>query len=313
MGCIVWIFYVLLPVKISKTKLFDTMLHSLLIGFYFTVIFTLIGYIVQIFSFIPIRKIMEEFDWREKLVQILLGTLFFTGLLELLAIAENVSIFISIICSIMASSFLINFNFLILPIIILFRKSKYTPAFEYEKWARETIDPTLRIKVLKSSIVNAYATGILPQHKVILLTDKMLGSMEEKDIKNLIYHEYGHLRYHHLFWMYLTQLVCITGACLGYFYLSKMLGENYNGWVVGMNGGFWGGVTVVLAGLLQKRLEYQADKFAAESVGKEAYAETLQNLNIATSRGLEKESLSYPTLFNRIRYACGEELANKKL
>jgi Zn-dependent protease with chaperone function len=57
-----------------------------------------------------------------------------------------------------------------------------------------------------------------------------------------------------------------------------------------------------LAGLLQKRLEYQADKFAAESVGRNTYAETLQNLNIATNRGLEKESLSYPTLFNRIRY-----------
>ena len=289
------------------------MLHSLLIGFYLTVLFTLIGYIVQIFSFIPIRKLIEEFDWREKLIQVLLGTLFFAGLLELQAVTGNIPTFISIIFSIIASSFLINYNFLILPIIILLRKSKYSPALEYEKWARETIDPTLKIKILKSSIVNAYATGILPQHKVILLTDKMLGSMEEKDIKNLIYHEYGHLKYHHLFWMYLIHLVCTTGACLGYFYFSKMLGGNYNGWVVGMNGGFWGGVTVVLAGLLQKRLEYQADKFAAESVGRNTYAETLQNLNIATNRGLEKESLSYPTLFNRIRYACGEELANKKL
>jgi len=289
------------------------MLHSLLIGFYLTVLFTLIVYIVQIFSFIPIRKLIEEFDWREKLIQVLLGTVFFAGLFELQAVIENISTFISIIFSIIVSSFLINFNFLILPIIILLRKSKYSPAFEYEKWARETIDPTLKIKILKSSIVNAYATGVLPQHKVILLTDKMLGSMEEKDIKNLIYHEYGHLKYHHLFWLYLLQLVCTAGTCLGYFYLSKILGENYNGWVVGMNGGFWGGVTVVLAGLLQKRLEYQADKFAAESVGRDTYAETLQNLNIATNRGLEKESLSYPTLFNRIRYACGEALANKKL
>jgi Zn-dependent protease with chaperone function len=52
--------------------------------------------------------------------------------------------------------------------------------------------------------------------------------------------------------------------------------------------------------LVQRQLEYQADKYAANCVGADSYAETLVALNIATNGGLEKKSINYPTLSDRI-------------
>lgn len=71
---------------------------------------------------------------------------------------------------------------------------------------------------------------------------------------------------------------------------------------IALQGGVWGGLLVVTSQLVQRKLEYQADLFAAKMVGKRAYAQTLTRLNELTGGGLEKKAINYPSLRKRIQH-----------
>ena len=173
----------------------------------------------------------------------------------------------------------------------------------YEKWAKETVDKNIRIRVLNQDKVNAYATGILSFHKVILLNDKLMVVMNECDVKNLIYHEYAHLKLNHLLILYVSNILCCSISIISYNHFGPIFEKTESpGLFVALHGALLGGFCLLVVGLVQRQLEYRADKYASNIVGTESYTRTLENLNTATNGGLEKKAINYPVLIDRIKY-----------
>jgi Zn-dependent protease with chaperone function len=122
-------------------------------------------------------------------------------------------------------------------------------------------------------------------------------------IHGLLFHEVGHLKKNHLLELYIGTFFC----CLVYFVSFKLLLPFINlssipGLYVGLNGGFLGVLLIVIPGLMQRKMEYEADKFAADHIGADKYISVLQKLDDLTEGGVSRGGINYPTLKQRINF-----------
>ena len=208
-----------------------------------------------------------------------------------------------IIWGIIFGSLIISFGFIVSPILILLQKRKYTTSNYYQDWARETIDCCIQIRIIKLAHANAYATGIFASNKVILLSELLINNMQEEDIKNIIFHEYAHLRNNHLFILYLSNVLCCSISVISTSYFYPLFEKTANpGLCVTLHGAIFGILYIIIPGIVQRKLEYHADRFAAIAVGREAYSKSLLNLNTITNKGLEKVVVNYPNLNERLKH-----------
>ena len=207
-----------------------------------------------------------------------------------------------IFISILSTSFLISYGFFVYPFLIFLRKNKFKVSQHYQNWAKLNINKDITIRILKHDIVNAYATGVLSASKVILLTDKIIEKMDETDIKNLLYHEYAHLKYNHLLFLYLSNVLCCSLSIISASHFYPIFETLQSpGLLVAFHGALFGGLYILVPGLVQRKFEHQADYYASSIVGANSYSATLIKLNIVTEGGLEKKTINYPTLNERIR------------
>ncbi|MFI2741733.1 M48 family metalloprotease [Zhouia sp. PK063] len=198
---------------------------------------------------------------------------------------------------------LITYAFIIEPAVkYLFAKdSKPT-----QKYNRITQLKTNGIKVIiiKSNIINAFATGIFPGAKLILLSSALVENLEPKEVDAIIYHEIGHIKLHHLVKLYAISIVCmIPGITIAVYFIPLV----HNTWLtplIGMlNGGFCMGLLPFLGtSFFMRKNEYEADAFAAKNVSVEVMTNTLFKLNKLLHKNPDKKSYSHPSSNQRIAH-----------
>lgn len=215
---------------------------------------------------------------------------------------RNSTYLVIVLLGVIFGSFFMSYGFFIYPFLIILRKNKFKTSDLFENWAKINLnDKDIVIRILKYDIINAYATGVFSVSKVILLTDKLIEKLQDKDIKNLIYHEYAHLKYNHLLILYISNVFCCTISVISASHFYPIFETTDNpGLLVAFHGALFGGLYILIPGLVQRKLEYKADKYASNIVGAISYIETLKQLNILTNGGLEKKAINYPTLTERI-------------
>lgn len=158
-----------------------------------------------------------------------------------------------------------------------------------------------RIVVSKANIVNAYASGVLPFTKVIMVGKPLLEKMEQRVINAIVCHEAGHLEQHHLLKLLIVNLIWMTFSILGFITLQPHLNPNYMALWVGLYHGLVsGGGTYMLMGFVQKKLELEADAWSAKKVGAALMIESLEQLDKITGGQMENWSWNYPKLSERI-------------
>ncbi|HRQ75417.1 MAG TPA: M48 family metallopeptidase [Phycisphaerales bacterium] len=121
------------------------------------------------------------------------------------------------------------------------------------------------------SMINAAVMGLIGRLRYVLITDALLESMTERQVKAVMAHEVAHVRKHHLPWMIVVMIALITSTAM----LMEAPFMLLHAWNVRFPAGFlqWLGVPMTIAqvavalaafGWVSRRFERQADTFAAQ-------------------------------------------------
>jgi len=202
-----------------------------------------------------------------------------------------------------------SYYFLIVPLRALFQKKKYLKNEEIESFLRNE-GYSYRIRIIKGKIENAFATGVFPFTKTILIGESLCEKMTNNELKGIVFHEIGHLKLGHLYKMFFLNMVSsIILVFLHSFSIDIIESHHYRDTImepviVALVGLTYGVIAFILIPyFFQRRLEYQADAFAVRKVGAEQYVQTLEKLNEITENKMMKGSVTHPSLKNRIKNA----------
>jgi len=73
----------------------------------------------------------------------------------------------------------------------------------------------MNYKILFTNLIstNAYATGIIPFYKIIIIGDNLKEKLNKAQLKAIIYHEIGHHENKHMLKLYFINVVLQTLFC----------------------------------------------------------------------------------------------------
>lgn len=209
-----------------------------------------------------------------------------------------VFIFIAIGFSI---SLLPTYYFAILPTIYLFLNNDFVrdPSIE------ELVDNKYKIRIIKKNIINAYATGIFPFSKIILIGEPLVKGMNVDELRSVIYHEIGHLKLNHIKILFLVNIILTIGwVAFNFFFLQNILPDNYpyTKYIkVFCIGATFGLLIYYIPSFLLYKFEYAADLYSARHTSKESIINALKKLNELSDGEMEKGNITHPSLDKRIK------------
>ena len=121
------------------------------------------------------------------------------------------------------------------------------------------------------SHANAQVIGLLPGFRYVFLSDRLLETMSDEQIEACFAHEVGHVVHRHLAWLVVfTIVMMLASAAAGeglrrFVHYNLRLTPDQASYVALAYSAFSFLVTLYLLGALMRRLERQADVFAARS------------------------------------------------
>lgn len=197
---------------------------------------------------------------------------------------------------------LVGLGPILFPLIVLFRSKKYEMNHELEKLVNKEMNIKVKIRVINQNLVNAFATGVLPFSKIILLGAPLFHQFSNEELKAIIAHEVGHTQKRHLLYLTLIMItIQISSMFLYQYIILPIIIMNSLGWI--FKGASMGLLFVFgneIFSFFQKKSEYSADQFAAEKVGKSKYANVLKKLDEITGGKLQNKTMTHPTLLERL-------------
>lgn len=199
---------------------------------------------------------------------------------------------------------LVGLGPVLFPLIVLMRSKTYEINDDLEQRVNQEMNTKVKVRVINQNLINAFATGVLPFSKIILIGAPLFHKLTNDELKAIIAHEIGHTKKRHL--LYLTLLMIVIQITLMLFYqhlLLPLIAQNGLGWI--FKGAALGSLFVLgneIYGFFQKKTEYSADKFAAEMVGKNNYANVLKKLDEVTGGKLQNKTTTHPTLTERLNH-----------
>lgn len=197
---------------------------------------------------------------------------------------------------------ILTYSFVLSPVLSIKLNKKLIYNEEYSKYLLGEFNTKISVSIVDTDLKNAYATGILPCYKIILLGRALIEGLSEQEIKGIILHEYAHNKYNHIFKIYLVSIAGIFLNFILIYFLSKIPINIPEVLKYALFGGFCGFINFqLLPGIFKKKFEYQADSFAARHIGLKTYEETLIHLDEVTGGLLKKGNASHPDLDNRIK------------
>lgn len=268
-----------------------------------------LGISIYIFRFITIyslSKLFREsikdnvyFNLRDTIIEVLFWGILFAVFHIATEKVSSDTLYISIYIFFM--SLIPTYFYIIQPLHSLIGKEVDKENFKFLQNIPEL--DNYNIKIIDKEITNAYASGILPFSKTILIGKPLLSGMSEQELKSLIFHEIGHLKLNHLLKLYVIVLmVTIVSGFLFFFRngYSNVLPPYLDYITVFMVGCIMGFLLWYVPGKIQYTFELQADKFAANLNGNENMINALKKLDELSNGDVTKGGLTHPTLIVRI-------------
>jgi Zn-dependent protease with chaperone function len=213
--------------------------------------------------------------------------------------------------SILASVFLITlvptYAFVISPLSFLFLNKKYLLDINLNQLvASEALN--YKIRVIDANVINAYATGILPFTKTILIGKPLVNSLSEVELKSIIFHVIGHLHKKHLSKLYFVSILVVVFSYFIFVLRSKCQfgNELLNIASIGLVGAIMGLLIWIIPGKIQYQFEYEADLFSCRKNGRKNLIDALEKLDALSNGEVSKGGISHPTLSKRIQNLKGE-------
>lgn len=249
----------------------------------------------------------RDIEYKEDAFQYLSIYLLFFGVSYLMQrggiFENNTESFVTIwIITFLFSLIPLSVLYIISPIYYLLKSKKNHSLIE-----RDLVDRfygNQKMFVIEDGGANAFASGIIPFTKVILLTKSIFEQVSKEGLHAIVAHELGHLKLNHLRKLYIINIVLLAITTLVYslLILPHMASPYYVYYLMAFGGVFYGLIPMLILGFFQKKFETQADAYAARKVGKKAMITALEDLNKATKGQMERWSPNYPTLDQRISH-----------
>lgn len=188
------------------------------------------------------------------------------------------------------------------PIYLLFKSPYREQNRDLENYVFEKYGKKYKVMVIDADITNAFATGILPFSKIVLIGRSLMQKLTEEELKSVIAHEIGHLHHNHLLKAFFFHVLIST--CINYLWVLISINVSNSPYYIFIFITFFGLINGIvplfLLGLLQKKSEKEADRFAAEQTLPETTISLLNKLNLESKGLMQKWSWNYPTLDQRI-------------
>ncbi len=209
--------------------------------------------------------------------------------------------FAKILAGVLFITLLRSYSFIFEPYILYLRNENKNNITLKELAEIEGMEGIKLIEI-DSKVINAFAMGFFDWNKVVLITKGMFQNMSKTGIRNIIYHEIGHIREKHLLIAFLFNFISSTLLIVILSETNKFIDQlQYSHLFAGLiNGSIVFLLFYVFPGLLQRILEYRADSYAARIVGRDSYVDSLVELNNITNKSLDKWTINYPNLSQRI-------------
>lgn len=165
--------------------------------------------------------------------------------------------------------------------------------------------PKFRIRIQNGPLKNAFAIGGLGAHLVVL-GDGLVRALSQAHLRGVVAHEIAHVARRDVPRL-LLPLAVVGGTlhAISVVKLSHPLFATHELWGIAsgtvLAGLFAGLFVVLLPGFFMRRMEFGADRVAAEMLGDgEVLAQALERLSEVTGQPLEQWSWSHPPLQARI-------------
>lgn len=208
-----------------------------------------------------------------------------------------------------------SFNFVLRPFLTSLRGEITSPSSKLVKHVHNELGADIEVKVHSRGLVNAYAIGVLPTSKTIILGKPLVEKLDLDEIHAVVAHEVGHLRMSHLPIIYLINVLCVAAFGFAMSYLYRVQVENvlFGLLLVAAVGAIAGALFFgVIPGLITRKLEYDADRFAAQKVGVQCYKRALLKLDDIMDKKLSGGDMAHPPLKQRLQHVGAYESNQKK-
>ena len=128
-------------------------------------------------------------------------------------------------------------------------------------------------------VANAQVVGILPGLRYVMLSDRLLETMDDRQIEAVFAHEMGHIVHHHMSWFVVFFMVLLAAGLGPGLWLDQWLATRWpqlaarelNAYVLTYATLTMGG-TILMLGVLSRRFERQAAVYAARMMEAELAA-----------------------------------------
>lgn len=223
---------------------------------------------------------------------------------------ESLSI-TGIVLAIMIVSIIPTYNYLIDP-IVKYRLTKNNDVTEKYRYLPIINKQSIRIFESSSNVINAFATGVVPYSKTIILGKTLAQVLKGNELEAVIYHEIGHLRSNHLLKLYLINLsVNAMGMVAFVFFVQEFIrNSSFAPLWVGLYWAIMAAILIFFSSAYQRRFEKEADLFSAKSTTGSDIINALKRIDELTNGKASKKALNYPSLKNRIQHVERKLLEN---
>ncbi len=268
--------------------------------------FFLVGIIIILPILIfKIKSVRKENELVESPIGILLSwfiaSVLYGSLIYFILSNQNPSDIFLIFMTVLLVSFFTMYSYFIAPILLLLSK-KIKRNDTLESWISINFKLNVKIYIVNTSVRNAYAVGIIPFSRMILLGKPIIDNMLENDIKGILLHELGHTKMKHLLKLFSINFVaCIVYAVILFHISPYILGLVKYGIIGAAIKGLFFGLLIWGVSYYQRNMELSADIFAASKIGKLQYISTLKDLyKLVYGKNEDRWKINYPTLQKRI-------------
>jgi Zn-dependent protease with chaperone function len=178
---------------------------------------------------------------------------------------------------------------------------------DFDDLIRQNVTGKVKVFLFEGKTINAFATGILKNHRNILVHKDI---MAESDWfkEAIMLHELAHLKRQHLLKAYLLAALNQVLVFIIIYYANRSYLPFFSedGKVNFLNiiitGSTIGLTQYYFPRLFQKRMEYEADLYAAQRTGPNTYKDALMRLDELTDGRVTKGAITHPILSDRIKY-----------
>jgi Zn-dependent protease with chaperone function len=246
-------------------------------------------------------KVKDKPKLKENFITVFSASVFIGIMFSLISVISSQFNY-KIIPFILFASVISSYWFIINPLKYIFLNKKYHRDTELEE---EFKLEGYNYKILFTNKIstNAYATGIIPFYKIIIVGENLKENLNKQQLKAIIYHEIGHHENKHILKLFFINVLLQTLFFLVFFQVHKLhfsysivepLLVALTGAIVGLT--FW-----VVPNKISYILEYQADNYSAKNYNKKAIIEALKKMDEISGGKLTKGNISHPNLEKRLK------------